>query len=889
MTLWLAWNTIRHAPRRLALGAVGVAFPVAMLAATLLFIDSAVHSMTRTALGPVQVEMKALSTSLDVNIGDMSRRLAAVPGVKRAERFAAADVIVSAGPTARATARLIAVDPSYFTHHNFPTVVSGKAGQGALLNPALHGQPGFATAKKVTIQVPGQGQPVKVSAPVGGVADMRDATNWFQIPVGQVQGDTALVPRSIVVDFATFEKRLLPALRAKLGPNTPVLNPDLADLPPVSLESHIAIDHNAYPADPGRAATWSTQKRRALERVAPGSIIVADNSVEVLTEASVDAGDAKILFLLLGIPGVLAAGALGLAAESALTEAHRREDALLRLRGATERQVARLAAMNSVAAGVVGTVIGLVAAAAAVTAVTGHAVWRDASTGRLVTSALIAAAAGALTTAVRLFTLLRRARQADLVAERRTLESGWRPMWMRARLDLIAILVGLAILGVNAASGGLKQTPVQGPSVALSFYVLLAPIALWIGCTLLAIRGVLLLSARRFNPDRASPLPSWGGAGLRWLGRRPARTAVALMLGALAVAFATEVVTFVATYRDAKRADAHAAFGSDLKLTPAPSDLPPPTPKLGPHAAGVTPIRYIGVRAGTDRKTVLAIDPATYDQSTSVGPQYLAGGGLTQLARNPRGILVAKEIANDLGVKTGDTLPLVFFPDDTEKKQQINLHVVGVFRSFPPNTPPAELVMTTRSFPSYDLPAPEFYLARPVAGQSGARLASDLKHGPVGHAFTIATTADSERSGQRALATLNLNGLSRIESLGAVLIAAVGIAVLGAFVVLERRREFAILRSIGIETRRLLVPPGQEGVIAMVGSLLIGVPVGLVLGALAVRVLSLFFTLPPPLVSVPAGALVVVVLLVVAASCVAIGGALTAVVRARPAAALREP
>jgi putative ABC transport system permease protein len=406
---------------------------------------------------------------------------------------------------------------------------------------------------------------------------------------------------------------------------------------------------------------------------------------------------------------------------------------------------------------------------------------------------------------------------------------------------------------------------------------------------LLAIRGLLLVSKRRFSPGRATPLPSWGAAALRWLGRRPARTAVALMLGALAVAFATEVVTFVATYRDAKRADAHAAFGSDLKLTPAPSDLPPPPPQLGNRVSGVTPIRYIGVRAGTDRKTVLTIDPATYDRSTSVAPQNLQGGGLAQLARDPRGILVAKEIANDLGVKPGDPLPLVFFPDDTEKKQQINLRVLGVFRSFPPNTPPAELVMSTRSFPPYNLPAPEFYLARTVAGQSGPGLANSLRHGPAGRAFTIATTADAARAGQRSLATLNLTGLSRIESLGAILIAAVGIAVLGAFMVLERRREFAILRSVGIETRRLLVPPGQEGLIAMFGSLAIGVPVGLLLGILAVRVLSLFFTLPPPLVSVPGGALAVVVLLVVATSCVAIGGALAAVVRSRAADSLREP
>ena len=212
---------------------------------------------------------------------------------------------------------------------------------------------------------------------------------------------------------------------------------------------------------------------------------MADNAVEVLNEASVDAGDAKILFLLLGIPGVLVAGALGLSTESALAEANRREDALLRLRGATEGQLVRLAVANAVAAGVVGTVLGLLVAAAAVSAVIGHAVWRDASTEDLVVAALLGLLAGALTTAARLIVRLRAARRADVVAERQLVRPGWRPLWLRARLDLVAIAVGVAILAIDAASGGLHQTPIQGPSVALSFYVLLAPIALWLGLTLL--------------------------------------------------------------------------------------------------------------------------------------------------------------------------------------------------------------------------------------------------------------------------------------------------------------------------------------------------------------------------------------------------------------------
>ncbi|MCW2688847.1 MAG: hypothetical protein JWR37_3737, partial [Mycobacterium sp.] len=58
MIRWLTARTIWRAPRRLLLGTLGVAFPVAMLAATLLFVDDAGHAMTRVALQPVQVEMR---------------------------------------------------------------------------------------------------------------------------------------------------------------------------------------------------------------------------------------------------------------------------------------------------------------------------------------------------------------------------------------------------------------------------------------------------------------------------------------------------------------------------------------------------------------------------------------------------------------------------------------------------------------------------------------------------------------------------------------------------------------------------------------------------------------------------------------------------------------
>jgi putative ABC transport system permease protein len=885
LTSWLLIRILRHAPRRALLAAVGIAFPVAILAATLFFVDSAARSMTRIALRPVQIEMRALATTLDANMTQVSHQLASIPGVVRVERFAATNVVVS-GAHGKATARLFAVDPEYLAHHPWVRPSGGLAG-GALLNLQLQGEPGIVSSPRVSITLPGRSERL-LSAPVSGAVDLREAFTWFEIPTGEVQGDIAMVPRAIVIDYASFERSVLPALRRELGTQTTVLNPGLNELPPVTVEAHITTSRGAYPADPGRAAAFSGGLRRVLERRVAGAIVVADDTAEPLMAAATDADNAKILFLLLGIPGFLAAAALGLATESALAEAQRREDALLRLRGATDAQLVRLATAHAAVTALAGAVAGLLAAALAVSLIEGRALWQGTSAGRLTVSCLLAVGAGAGITAVRLVRLRRAGRSTEVATERRFVQAGWTPPWQRSRLDLVMIAVGGAILLVNAISGGLKPTQTEGSNVALSFYVLLAPVALWLGLTLLAVRLALGALARRAAPTGDRPLASWGAAVARWLGRRPARMAAALTLGVLAVAFGTEVVSFVGTYRSAKRADARAAFASDLRLRPT-TDGTFVLPARLPGVASTTPIRYVPSRAGTDRKTILTIDVGSYARSTTMHPLMLKGHGLDALARDPRAVIVDKDLSQVLAVRVGDTLPLTVFPDDQEKSRHRDLRVVGIFRSFPPSSPPAEMVMSAAALPPFLLPQPEFHLARVEPGLRPATVAKRLRRAGLERAFKVSTEAEQAPFAEQSIAALDLGPLSDIESIGAGLIAALGVAVLGAFLVLERRREFAILNAVGADGRQLLASPAAEGAITVVGSLLIGVPLGLLLSILSVRVLGLFFVLPPPLVSVPAGTLLAFVAAMVAASAAVLAVALRAVMRVATATALREP
>jgi putative ABC transport system permease protein len=250
---------------------------------------------------------------------------------------------------------------------------------------------------------------------------------------------------------------------------------------------------------------------------------------------------------------------------------------------------------------------------------------------------------------------------------------------------------------------------------------------------------------------------------------------------------------------------------------------------------------------------------------------------------------VDRDLAQLLSLNPGDTQPVTVFPDDQEKSRKINFHVAGIFRSVPPTSPPSEMIMGTGAIPPFLFAQPDFYLARAAAGVPPTVVAAELRRGGLERAFKVTTQAEQTRFNQPSLTALNLGPLSDIESVAAGLIAAVGVAVLGAFLVLERRREFAILRTLGGETSQVLTGPAQEGIIAVLGSIVIGVPLGLGLGALAVRILGLFFTLPPPLLTIPAGRLLAFALVMVGASAVALTAALAAVSRVTAATVLREP
>jgi putative ABC transport system permease protein len=566
-------RTLLRAPRRLLIGLIGVAIPVALFAGTAFFVDTATRSMTTHAVVPVQIDMQVLAKSADVNMTAVDDRLAHLPHVRAAERYAQVDLPATVpGSAAPGLVRVFAVDPSYLDTHSWVHATSGALTGGVLVADSLASAAPTVPGTVVQLQIPGG---PALDLPVTGTVDLRKADTWFAVTTGDNQGDVRFVPGSLVVDYSVFEQRLLPALRGNaLAASTTA--PDAPGV--VSLQGHVSIEHGVFDADPSVALTRSTGLRRTLERSSPGQITAIDNLGDALGAAKGDAINAKILFLFLGVPGVLVAAGLAVATATALAAAQRREVALLRLRGATARQISTLAAATALTVGLGGSVAGLGLGALAVTALLGPSVWRGAAANSVVISSVLAVTLGLVVTGISLRSTTRAAQRASVVNQRRQLDLAWRPGWRRLRLDLWAIGIGLAVLGVNAATGGFRRTSVDGATLAASFYLLLAPIALWAGLTLLGVRVLAAALGRGTRPGRARPLGSWVGTAIRWLGRRPGRTASTVVIGALAVAFGTNLLAFVHTYDVAKGTEAAVSVGADVRVTPARLS-PPPAPQ----------------------------------------------------------------------------------------------------------------------------------------------------------------------------------------------------------------------------------------------------------------------------------------------------------------------
>ncbi|CAN5582532.1 hypothetical protein BH20ACT18_BH20ACT18_05500 [soil metagenome] len=840
---WLR-GLVAHRRGRLACTALGVAVGVALLASIGTFLSSTTSKMTGRAIGrvPVDWQVEAQDGAKPAGVLSQVRRQR---GVTRALPVSFAETTGLSAATGASTqqtgpGKVVGLPEGYALAFPGEIRALSGSGTGVLLAQQTAANLHAKAGDSVRIGKPGGG---RTSVRVDGVVDLPAADSLFQ-KVGAPVGAQPQAPPDNVI--------LLPQRvfdRAERGV-------------PVTTQVHARLSHR-LPGSPSTAFMQVSGDARNLETNLAGAGLVGDNLGSALDTARKDALYAELLFLFLGLPGVILAGLVTASIASAGADRRRRDGALLRTRGATTRQLVGVALAETAMAGTVGVAAGLGGAL-----LIGSAAFGTASFGASTLTAMAwagGAAAAGLGIAAGSIALpaWRDARSLTVVGQRRQIGRRDRaPWWARYGLDFAA-LAGSGLVYWQASRNGynLVLVPEGVPQVSVNWYALLAPVLGWVGAGLLAYRIADLVLARGRTPLARVLRPVAGGLAptvAATMGRQRRLLAKTVTLVALTAAFAGSTAVFNSTYQQQAEVDARLSNGADVTVTESPGG------QVGPSGAGpltkvaggksVEPLQHRFAYVGADLQDLYGVRPQTIGAAGKLQDGWFEGGTARQLmddlAKRPDGVLVSAETVTDFQLRPGDLLRLRLQDGKTKRLTAVPFHYIGVAKEFP--TAP------TDSF----LVANAGYVARATASDAiGAFLVQTDGTSPgvvsqrlrsrLGPGAQVTDIDNQRKIIGSNLTAVELSGLTKVE-LGfalALAVAASGLALGLGFH--ERRRTFAIAGALGAKGRQLGGFVWGEALFVTAGGLILGTVVAVVISDVLVKVLSGVFDPPPDALSVP--------------------------------------
>ena len=873
---------------------------VVTAAANVTLDQSAVKSTfsSRESVSPV-----AANAPSYVPLDELAKLIAQVPGVDHASQLSLADLGSDAlslhGAVAPGHTKILGLDADYASRDATIRIVDGALSpSGAVISAEAARALNAHIGDSVTAALPDGSS---FNATISGIADLSRSRSLFSSRRGGDLETFIYSRNSIVVSPEVFANTVQPAYeRAATAGGTRLKNPPLREI-------DIAVKRQLLQADPATALLETQRIAADVSAVAAHQDYLLDNISNTLSVAAQDAAVAKLLFVFLGVPGLFLAAMLAAYAGTVLAEAQRREQATLRIRGASRRDLVRMLTARTGLLTAAGSIVGLAIGYLAAAAILGQESLALASPASLAASALLGIVGGFVSTGLALFITGRRTIDREINEDRARFEVR-PPLWRRARLDiggLAIVAVGTAIAIQTHSFDGAAGSVYFGRAVDLNVSLLVLPVAVWLTGSLVGGR-VIGSVLRRSRPDSTSsigrPLPSLYRLSI---GRRPWAIANGAVVVALIVGLASSLAAFTASYEAAKSRDARYATGSDIRVTPTPTSAR--TYEVADAGlfktdgvASTSPVIYavsnVILRSArtSDPANLAAVDPATWSSVAPLGDEHFdvgdAASALKTLLDDPNAIFVSREMASFLRTKVGDTLHVLLVratPDQT----LVDLRVAGLFERLPGFPDGADALMSihkhTEAVPSK---APDFFLAA-ANGHDDAglqRALSSIEQGPAAtDHLQIDTRSSSLSRDQSSLAALNIAGLAGLDSTFALAMAVVAVAIFVFGLLLQRRREYVTLRAQGLEARTIGALIAAEASSVAVGGAIFGLLVGTAMGFYFVSVLRPLFVLSPDY-SLPLAVAAVPVALVAIATVVASLAAARLVNRLDPTELLRD-
>jgi len=614
---------------------------------------------------------------------------------------------------------------------------------------------------------------------------------------------------------------------------------------------------------------------QALQGVLPAGV-VAETATAETEEAEDEIGQftSIIRYFLLAFAGIaLFVGAFVIFNTFSITVAQRtREFATLRTIGASQRQVLSAVILESLAIGILASLVGLglgLLLAEGIQALFRTFDFELPSADRVfaLRTVIVSMLVGVLVTlAAGLFPAIRATRVPPIAAVR---EGATLP---RSRVaPFVPWIAGIVIAGALLLLGRAMFVDDLGTGDRL--------IGIGAGVLLLFL-GVAMLSSKLVRPIAALvglPARSAGGAAGKLASgntvRNPGRTAAtaaALMIGIALVSF---IATLANGLKESNRQAIEEQVVADYVVTAQDGYTPYPAGigdalAASPDVEVVSSVRTGGSLANGDDAELGGIDPDTITATYRFDWTEGSDGVLAELGTT--GAVVSANFADDHGLDVGSRIALL-----STTNREADVRVVGLYDPHPFYPLLESITVSTQLFDQlYDRPQNRWTWAN-VAGEPTAANKEPLEAAVAGYPDAQVETRQEWIQREDSDFDEFLAFLYVLLAL-AVLISIFGMINTLVLSVYERTREIGMLRAIGMTRRQTRRMVRQESIItALIGAAL-GLPLGIFLAALVTRALGEFDLT----FSVPWGQLVFLTVLAI------VVGILAAIMPARRAAKL---
>lgn len=846
--IWIR-SLLAHRGAALAATTAGVLIAVALLASLGSFLSSAQASMTARAAASVAVDWQ-VEVTRGSSASSAQAAIAKSTGVRAAlavgyAQSSGMSATVQGSTQQTGPGVVLGLPSNYSTA--FPDEIRYLTGSrsGVLIAQQTASNLHVAPGDTVSIALAGA-NPVSVT--IAGVVDLPQANSLFQIVGAPAQQQPTAPPDNVLLLPPADYQRVASALGSS--------HPEL-----LSTQVHTALRHS-FASDPAVSSIQVAQAAHNLEATLAGSAVVGDNLGAALDSARQDASYATVLFLFLGLPGAVLSGMLTVAVANAGAERRRREQALLRARGASVRLIGRLVAAEALVVGVSGAVLGLL-----VSAIIGQLAFGSASFGASTATAILwpvgAAAIGILVALLAIVVpAMRNFRGVVVSAARADIAIVRRPLWMRLWLDVVLLVVATAVLLITTQSGySLVLAPEGVPIIQVNYWAFLGPGLLWVGCGMLVWRlATLMLSRGRHGVARLIS-PATGTLAVTAaasISRQRGTLARAIVVFALALAFAGSTAVFNSTYQQQAEVDAQLTNGADVTVNEAPGSSTPPSAATGmaatPGVAAVEPLQHRYAYVGNDLQDLFGVRASSIARATTLQDAYFqtgtAGQLMSRLAAQPDAILVSAETVHDFQLTPGETIRLRLQNTITHALLTVPFHYVGVANEFP-TAPKDSFFIANSAYVAQktgDSSVGAFLVK--TSGATPDAVAAELK-AKLGAGPTVVPIGAARSSVGSSLTSVDLGGLTRVELIFALIIAAGAGALVFALGLAERRRTFAIASVLGANRRQLKGLVLAEAIVVSVFGGIAGVAIGWLLAQMLVLVLNGVFDPPPVGLTVP--------------------------------------